>query len=90
MTDWKPPTETSATVAPNFNYGYYLERSSDPWHADAFPQGMKHAGTTGERKEGWMIIDWAENPVGFVPDGTPLEKANKAEDFSKIIVVPAQ
>jgi hypothetical protein len=45
------------------------ERSLDPWHADAFPPEFRRAGTTGERKAGWMGYDWCGNPVVFLPDG---------------------
>jgi len=48
----------------------HWERALDPWHADAFPNEFKFAGTTGERQSGWMGYDWCGNPVIFVPDGT--------------------
>lgn len=44
-------------------------RSLDPWHRDAFPEGLQHAGSTGKRKEGWMGEDWCGNPIWFIPDG---------------------
>ena len=51
------------------------ERSLDPWHADAFPEGLKHAGTTGKRKAGWIGYDWCGNPVIFIADGTEIKNA---------------
>jgi hypothetical protein len=55
------------------------ERSSDPWHKDAFkgvPVDEKQIdafANRGERKEGWMALDWCGNPLGFVPDGEEFE-----------------
>ena len=63
----------------------YWERSLDPFHADAFKGVAEQIGKGCEvvlaciggqidispkRREGWMAIDWIENPIGFVPDGT--------------------
>jgi hypothetical protein len=48
----------------------HWERDLDPWHEDAFPAEFRHAGTKGERAEGWMGVDWCGNPIVFVPDGT--------------------
>jgi hypothetical protein len=45
-------------------------RCLDPWHTDAFPDEFKYAGTTGERKAGWLGLDWVGNPIIFIPDGT--------------------
>ena len=47
------------------------ERGQDPWHADAFPEDLKQAGTTGPRRGGWLAIDFAGNVIGWVADGTP-------------------
>lgn len=50
------------------------ERSLDPWHRDAFPSEFRDdAPNQGERKEGWMGIDWAGNPIVFIADGTEME-----------------
>lgn len=72
----------------------YWERSGDPFHADAFKGlelGDKQAlfiGGMGDvlnkpkaatRAQGWMAIEWTENPVGFVADGTEYQVAEKAE-----------
>lgn len=63
---------TSETQKPEREYMSvdHWERSLDPWHTDAFPAELKHAGTSGERKAGWMGCDWCGNPVMFIPDGT--------------------
>jgi hypothetical protein len=53
-------------------YGDSWERGLDPWHADAFPVGLKHIGTFGERKAGWFLIDGAGNAISFVADGTVI------------------
>lgn len=50
----------------------YWERTPDPFHPAAF-KGTEldplHSPSI-ERRLGWMAIDWCENPVGWVPDGT--------------------
>lgn len=52
-------------------YGERWVRAKDPWHRDAFPDNLKHAAPRkGKRKMGWMLEDYWENPIGFVPDGT--------------------
>lgn len=49
------------------------ERSKSPWHADAFPLEFKdRAPELGDRKTGWLEIDWCGNAIGFVPDGTVI------------------
>jgi len=62
--DQKPP--------PHPFYGDSYERGLDPWHRDAFPLGIKDAGTKGKRKSGWFLLDAWENAIGFVEDGTEL------------------
>lgn len=52
--------------------GSYWERSLDPWHPDAFPSEFNFKSNS-RRKGGWMLIDWIENPIGFVSDDTLLE-----------------
>lgn len=66
---------TSETQKPKKEYYGVVEweRSLDPWHADAFPNEYKFAGTTGERKAGWMGYDWCGNPLIFLADGTDEE-----------------
>lgn len=54
----------------------FWERSNDPFHSDAMPDGLKHAGTSGDRKQGWMAIDFVGNEIGFIPDGTVFKKRN--------------
>jgi hypothetical protein len=69
--------------------GVYFERTSDPFHPSAFAEalgGKKKSSVTilvgvgaqsnkGPRKEGWMAIDWCENPIGFIADGTEIDGA---------------
>lgn len=80
----------SETVIPPVVSGMeYWERTSDPWHEDAFkgtgvdphdPSAIVLGGPNpvppkGQaRRMGWMAIDWCENPVGFVPDGHEFEE----------------
>lgn len=58
------------------------ERCPDPFHVDAF----KGTGVNldkaivigaaeiskGERREGWMALDWCGNPVGWIHDGAEV------------------
>lgn len=70
------------------SYGTYWERQCDPFHIDTMPSEMKNVPpenviiigdtkrkgfTTGPRKEGWMLIDWCENSIGWVADGETME-----------------
>lgn len=64
--------------------GVYWERASDPFHFDAMPADMKPDTLVvtingqfkgGLRLDGWMAIDWCENAVGFVADGTDIDGA---------------
>lgn len=68
---------TSPEVKPP-TFPFYVddwERSLDPWHKDAFPDGLKWGAPNQgeERASGWMALDWVGNPLGFVPDGTEYE-----------------
>lgn len=49
------------------------ERGLDPFHADAFPDGLKDGARQGKRAEGWFALDHWGNRIGFVPDGTAEE-----------------
>jgi hypothetical protein len=61
--------------APHPFYGDSYERGLDPWHEDAFPDEFKDvAQNHGERKEGWFLLDGFDNPICFIPDGTPVEE----------------
>lgn len=66
---------TGPNVKPVIKRGYIpddYERALDPWHRDAFA-GIANIGGTSERKEGWMALDWAGNPIAFIPDGTEFD-----------------
>lgn len=83
----------SDTLPPPMSYGVcYWERSPDPFHADAFKGvdlppntevlvigGEPRPVTTKSRGNGWLAIDWCENPVGFVPDGTAIDQESTQE-----------
>lgn len=58
---------------PELNHVHTWERSKDPFHAAALPANLEWAGTTGERKGGWMGLDYYANPVCFVADGEIIE-----------------
>lgn len=67
----------SSTLPPEFGYGVkYWERSSDPWHPEAFVGVIKFTSSPTPRRSGWMAIDWIENPIGFVPNGTKTTVAS--------------
>jgi hypothetical protein len=73
--------KVDAATPPPLPIGYgcaYYERTEDPFHVDALPTDMP-ADTMvvaiggqfkdGPRQQGWMQIDWYENPIGFIADG---------------------
>lgn len=83
ITDKNTPPEVPS-------YGSYWERSKDPFHVDALPKDINlenivfvGAKLTKEnpRKEGWMLIDWCENPIGFIPDGTLIKEHGQKFDY---------
>lgn len=55
----------------------YWERTPDPFHADAFKgtelDPLYTLQSSTPRAQGWMAIDWCENPVGWVADGTEFQ-----------------
>ena len=75
---------TGPNLPPPFVGGDYFERSGDPFHVSAF-EGIDTGGKTvvlvgGEpiqhtanRRQGWLLIDYCENAVGFYPDGTVID-----------------
>lgn len=75
---------------PPLRGGDYWERCADPFHADAFAgtgvdvdKAIVIGGeiSKGSRKEGWMLIDWAENPIGFCADGAEMDGEPQAFVF---------
>lgn len=74
-------TTVSENSPPQWRLGVsYWERSEDPFHAEAFPLEYRKAISTNEpRRAGWMAIDYVENPIGFVADGTECELAAQFE-----------
>jgi hypothetical protein len=80
-------TVDEKTPPPLPNYGTYWERTSDPFHIDSMPDDMKNVPpenvivigsdrkgfSTRPRKEGWMLIDWCENAIGWVADGETVD-----------------
>lgn len=72
------PYVTSETLPPKWNSSVtYWERSPDPAHRDAFKDTEMHKNLTdqvSDRRLGWMAVDWCENAIGFVPDGTAFEE----------------
>ena len=63
-----PPIDGCAGCVHSF------ERGLDPWHADAFPDEFKYAGTCGERRSGWFVLDAWGNAIGFIVDGTEIKE----------------
>ena len=82
MVDEKTPPPTGGMGGSIHSW----ERSKDPFHQDAFRgTGMtdeqldnaivigKGGISKGERKSGWMGLDWCGNPICFVADGTEVK-----------------
>lgn len=76
-------TETQSP--PRTEYIDLWERGLDPWHADAFPDKHKSAGTEGPRKSGWYAIDYYGNVIGFIANGTDTSYYEGLESTIKII-----
>lgn len=82
---------TSSTNPPALpSHGVYWERQPDPFHASAILPALEQAGLQaanpevlnhGEQRGGWMLIDWAENPIGWVPDGTEVPDHDQQFEF---------
>lgn len=65
----------------------------DPFHADGFADldlegsvvialgGMAGESAVGAIGNGWMAIDWCENPVGWIADGTPSAATEDQFEF---------
>lgn len=47
-------------------------RAKDPMHRDAMPEHVRDGFPDVPRAEGWLAEDTWGNPIGFIPDGTPL------------------
>lgn len=74
------------------NHGVYWERQSDPFHVSAILPALQQQGLSptnlaildhGPIRDGWMLIDWAENPIGWVPDGLDVPEHNMRFDFKE-------
>lgn len=64
---WK----TSAETPPPFEGVAYFERSCDPFDPKKIAEAFgKNPEPVNLPESGWMAIDWFENPIGFIPDGT--------------------
>jgi hypothetical protein len=51
-------------------YGDHWERGVDPWHRDGFPDEFKDLAPSQSYPpgQGWLLIDWCGNVIGFVSD----------------------
>lgn len=73
--------KTSKDLPPPFGGCAYFERSCDPFHPKVLQSALdKTIDSSDVPESGWMGIDWGENPICFIPDGTGYEKRN--ESFS--------
>lgn len=69
--------KTSKTQPPSFKGFAYFERSCDPFHPRKIQSALdKTIDSSDIPESGWMGIDWFENPIGFIPDGTGYETLN--------------
>lgn len=61
---------------PNVHWGAYWERSADP-HNPGLAQAVIDVHTSANRMSpedtGWALIDWIENVIGFIPDGSEMD-----------------
>ena len=56
---------------PPFNNVAYFERSCDPFNPKKLQAALdKNVDASDVPESGWMGIDWGENPICFIPDGT--------------------
>ena len=63
--------KTNEDTPPPFSGVAYFERSCDPFHPKKIQEALGAKVDSSDVKEsGWMAIDWYENPIGFIPDGT--------------------
>lgn len=101
-------TVDERTPPPLPSHGTYWERQPDPFHIDTMPPEMRDVPpenvitigsdrkgfSTGPRKDGWMLIDWVENSIGWVADGAaiegePQEYVFKQGPFGHLCAYPA-
>lgn len=70
---------TSDKQVPRPQAGISYERGKDPWHPDAFKgiddvyEQFDDEDKQEPRKEGWFMVDWCGNFVGWIPDGTVMD-----------------
>lgn len=70
----------SSENPPPYGFGVqYWERSGDPFNPGLLAAALAAEGyqstvkDTTPQKQGWMGIEWSENPIGFLPDGHEVE-----------------
>jgi hypothetical protein len=74
--------KTNISNPPPFTFCAYVERSCDPFAPGMINEAL--GGPTPDKKEtGWLLIDWIENAVGFVADGTECPLADKPDTMIK-------
>jgi hypothetical protein len=66
-------SENSPPNIDRMRFVHEVERSADPWHANAFPSEFRsRAPNQGEQRMGWDLIDWCGNVIGWIADGTEM------------------
>ena len=72
---------------PQVSINYTLERGLSPWHENAFPDELKDYAPdkTTPRREGWFVVDWCGNQIGFILDGVKLCPLEEKEMFKRKI-----
>ena len=64
---------TSKDIPPPFVMCEYFERSCDPFSIGIISEALGGKKVKEKPETGWMAIDWLENAVGFIPDGTEYD-----------------
>lgn len=63
--------KTDESTPPKFDGVAYFERSSDPFDKRKIIEALSGTEENSEVPDsGWMGIDWGENPICFIPDGS--------------------
>lgn len=64
----------SKNIPPPFSVCDYYERSCDPFAPGMIDEALGGPEVKHKPETGWMAIDFCENPVGFIPDGTEIDE----------------
>lgn len=57
----------------------YFERSPNPFSRKMIVAALDNEKLPKQPETGWMAIDWCENPIGFIADGSEFKADEKPE-----------